>query len=185
MAAVAPGKARRLQSFARVGYSTDKMQGALQRKPWAALTAAALLCGLTVATTSVVASTAPAAVVKVAFNKKLKRKILVDARGRTLYLFQADLPGTSACTDPQCVKLWPPLTTVGAPVAGKGIKAGLLGTFDRGGGITQVTYNKHQLYFYRGGYGYKPGDRKPGQIRGQGFLSVWWVVSPKGNAIHK
>jgi hypothetical protein len=33
--------------------------------------------------------------------------------------------------------------------------------------------------------GYPPGDEKPGQVRGQAFLSVWWVVSPTGNAIHK
>ena len=123
---------------------------------------------------------------KVAFNKKLKRKIVVAAHGRTLYMYTADKNGTPTCTpelDQRCARAWPPLKVTGTPTAGKGIKASLLGTVTTAHGI-QVTYNKHPLYFWHGGFGLA-GDRKPGQIRGQGVAAVWFVLSPKGTAIRK
>ena len=51
--------------------------------------------------------------VSVADNSKLGR-ILVDLRGRTLYDFQKDKGGKSACYG-ACAKIWPPLTTTGMP----------------------------------------------------------------------
>ena len=57
------------------------------------------------------------ATVKVAFNAKLKLKILVDARGFTLYIWESDLRNKSTCY-PGCAPAWPPLTTRGAPIAG-------------------------------------------------------------------
>ena len=42
--------------------------------------------------------------------------ILVNSKGRTLYLFEKDRSGKSACTS-QCAQYWPPLLTHGAPVA--------------------------------------------------------------------
>jgi predicted lipoprotein with Yx(FWY)xxD motif len=135
---------------------------------------------------------APAAgagtVVKTAYNSKLKANIIVDARGRTLYDFTADTGGTATCTnDPtyHCSKLWPPLLTTGDPVAGGGAKQSLLGTTDRADGTTQVTYAGHPVYRFAGGMGYGRGDKKPGDVRGQAFLSIWWVLSPKGKEIHK
>ena len=71
------------------------------------------------------------AVVKVAFNKTLKKSILVDARGFTLYMYSVDTPGTPYCYNDatyHCSKAWPPLLTKGAPRAGKGAKASLLDT---------------------------------------------------------
>jgi predicted lipoprotein with Yx(FWY)xxD motif len=41
-------------------------------------------------------------------------KILVDAQGRTLYLFEADKAGRSAC-DGACASAWPPYLSSGAP----------------------------------------------------------------------
>jgi predicted lipoprotein with Yx(FWY)xxD motif len=128
-----------------------------------------------------------AAVVKIALNKKLKRAIVVDGRGLTLYMFTADRDGKSKCTpelDATCARIWPALTSVGAPRAGKGIKASLLGTTGEGEN-QQVTYNRHPLYHYRGLSSYTPGDRKPGHVRGQGFYSQWYVLSPKGAPIRK
>src|SRR5262245_31556128 len=37
--------------------------------------------------------------------------ILVDSRGRTLYLFRRDTPGRSACTG-ACAVAWPPLREI-------------------------------------------------------------------------
>src|SRR4051812_2976180 len=53
--------------------------------------------------------------------------ILVDAQGRTLYLFQKDTGTTSTCTG-ACATFWPPLIAPGAPTTGSGANASLIGT---------------------------------------------------------
>jgi len=106
------------------------------------------------------------------------RQILVDAKGRTLYLFEKDKSGKSACYG-QCTKYWPPLLTIGKPTAAAGVKASLLGTTRRTNGAMQVTYAHHPLYRYA-------GDTAPGQTTGQGsdnFGAEWYVVAPSGKKI--
>jgi predicted lipoprotein with Yx(FWY)xxD motif len=124
------------------------------------------------------------AIVKVAFNKKLKKSILVDSRGLTLYLFTLDLHGKPTCTnDPSyhCSKAWPPLLTKGAPRAGQGAKASLLGVVKRIDGGVQVTYHGHPLYTDVGSRDLGlVGDKKPGDVNGQNFGGAWHVVSPQG-----
>lgn len=105
-------------------------------------------------------------------------KILVDSKGRALYLFVADRSTKSTCYG-ACAGAWPPLTTTGKPVAGTGVSASLLGTTKRTGGTTEVTYAGHPLYYYA-------GDTGPGQTTGQGlpqFGAPWWVVGADGKAI--
>ena len=124
--------------------------------------------------------------VKTAYNKTLKKSILVDGRGITLYLFALDTKGKPTCTnDPtyHCIKAWPALLTAGAPHAGAGLKASLLGVAKRPDAGVQATYNHHPLYYFRGGPGYGVGDKKPGDVNGQGFAGIWFVVSPRGNPI--
>ncbi|MEW1860251.1 hypothetical protein OG896_32320 [Streptomyces sp. NBC_00669] len=106
--------------------------------------------------------------------------ILVDAKGRTLYLFDADKQkNVSTCTG-ACAAAWPPLlTTKGAAKPGKGADKSLLGTAKRSGGATQVSYNGHPLYYY-------VGDTKAGQTNGQGlnqFGALWYVVNAKGKQV--
>ena len=105
-------------------------------------------------------------------------KMIVDGRGRTLYLFEKDRRGHSACSG-TCATYWPPLLTSGKPVAGTGAKKSLLGTIRRSNGKKQVTYGGHPLYRYI-------QDKKPGQITGQDshfFGAAWYVVSPAGKKI--
>ena len=105
-------------------------------------------------------------------------KVLVDARGRTLYLFEADKGTMSACSG-ACASAWPPLITKGKPAADAGVSAAKLGTTERGDGTTQVTYDGHPLYTYA-------GDAAPGQTRGQGldqFGAEWYVLAPSGAKI--
>jgi len=100
---------------------------------------------------------------------------LVDSSGRSLYLFEADKSSTSTCND-ACAAAWPPLITTGAPKAGEGVKADLLGTSKRDDGKMMVTYNGHPLYYFA-------NDSAPGDIKGQGvdgFGAEWYVVSPEG-----
>jgi predicted lipoprotein with Yx(FWY)xxD motif len=137
-----------------------------------------VLCG-------VLAPTAVAGtVVKTALNPALKKTILVDARGRTLYLFTSESSTTIGCVD-SCAVSWPPLLAVGKPTAGPGAKASLLGTAQRPDGKMQVTYHGHPLYRWAGGDGLGLGDRKPGDVDGQARFGVWWVLSPAGAAIKK
>jgi predicted lipoprotein with Yx(FWY)xxD motif len=103
---------------------------------------------------------------------------LTDAKGRTLYLWDADHGAMSTCNG-ECAQDWPPLTTKAAPKAGAGVKASLLGTSTRSDGTKEVTYAGHPLYYYA-------GDTGPGQTTGQGsaaFGAPWWVVTPAGKAI--
>jgi len=129
------------------------------------------------------------AVVKTAFNKKLGKTILVDGAGRTLYMFTSDLKGKDTVCTPQgpygaeCPAIWPPLTSTAAPRAGSGVKASLLGVYTRVDGKRQVTYNRHPLFYYRGDVNTPPGDKKPGDVRGQGFVQEWYVLAPDGKPI--
>ena len=49
-------------------------------------------------------------------------KIIVDGRGRTLYLFEKDKRGHSACSG-ACATYWPPVITRGKPIAGRGARS--------------------------------------------------------------
>jgi predicted lipoprotein with Yx(FWY)xxD motif len=105
--------------------------------------------------------------------------ILVNAQGRSLYLFEKDKNGKSACSG-ACAKAWPPLLTTGKPSAAGGVNAKLLGTTKRSNG-TQVTYNGHPLYtFFQ--------DTKAGQTNGEGstaFGAAWYVMGTNGKKIEK
>ena len=120
---------------------------------------------------------ASTATVAVAHNDKLGA-ILVDGSGRTLYLFEADKTIKSTCYS-ACATYWPPLLTNGAPLAGAGANAALLGTTKRTDGTSEVTYAGHPLY-------YVVTDHNPGDATGQGvnnFGAPWDVVGPDGNQI--
>jgi predicted lipoprotein with Yx(FWY)xxD motif len=104
--------------------------------------------------------------------------ILVDGKGNTLYLFEADKKDKSTCTG-RCAVAWPPLLTTGNARVGKGTDPKLLGTTRRAGGVEQVTYKGHPLYTY-------VGDTRPGQTNGQGlnqFGALWYVLDTKGKQV--
>ena len=100
--------------------------------------------------------------------------------GRTLYLFEKDQGTASSCYG-ACAGGWPPDTTNGAPRAGAGVSASLLGTTTRTDGKTEVTYHGHPLYYFA-------GDRKPGDTNGEGikaFGAEWYVLSAAGNKVEQ
>jgi len=105
-------------------------------------------------------------------------KILVNSKGQTLYLFQADKGSVSTCNG-ACASAWPPVITKGTPIASAGVSSAKLGTTKRSDGTTEVTYNGHPLYTF-------VGDSSPGEATGegnQGFGAEWDVVSASGNKI--
>jgi predicted lipoprotein with Yx(FWY)xxD motif len=119
-------------------------------------------------------SGATATTVSAASNPELGM-ILVDPNGLTLYDFQKDNGTKSACSG-ECAKIWPPLTTTGAPQAGEGAMSSKLGTSKRSDGTTQVTYEGHPLYTYS-------ADGSPGETNGNGITSFggsWHALESSG-----
>ena len=132
----------------------------------------------TTSSTAATATSSPRPASLVATKTTSLGTFLVDAKGRALYLWDADHGSKSTCSG-ACAQAWPPLTTTTTPKASGAVKASLLGTTTRADGAREVTSAGHPLYYYE-------GDTMPGQITGQGsdsFGSPWWVVSPKGKAI--
>jgi predicted lipoprotein with Yx(FWY)xxD motif len=106
-------------------------------------------------------------------------RVLVDSRGHTLYLFEKDKNGMSACNG-SCATYWPPLIAAHKPIAGSGVKASLLGVTKRAGGL-QVTYDHHPLYTFA-------LDTRQGQTKGEDlhdFGAAWYAVSPAGAKVEK
>jgi predicted lipoprotein with Yx(FWY)xxD motif len=127
---------------------------------------------------STAAPSKAAGTVAVALGPSKFGQILVDDHGRTLYDFVADKATTSTCYG-ACASLWPPLTVSGAPKAGPGVRASLLGTTNRTGGSTEVTYQGHPLYYYA-------GDSNPGSTTGQDinqFGALWYVLTANGTEV--
>lgn len=96
---------------------------------------------------------------------------LVGANGLTLYTFEHDENGESACYE-QCAEIWPPLLVDAGvtPTAGDGLP-GQVGTIQREDGTVQVTYHGQPLYYYF-------EDAAPGDANGHGLESVWYVANP-------
>jgi predicted lipoprotein with Yx(FWY)xxD motif len=105
-------------------------------------------------------------------------KTIVDANGRTLYLFAGDKRNMSTLSAAgQAV--WPLYASTTRPASSGGAVASQIGITKAGGGTSQITYNGHPLYYY-------VGDHKAGDTQGQGlnqFGARWYVLGPAGTAI--
>jgi predicted lipoprotein with Yx(FWY)xxD motif len=96
----------------------------------------------------------------------------------TVYAFTADHGSKSSCSG-ACATAWPPVMTSAKPQAQSGASASDLGTTKRGGGVEQVTYKGHPLYFY--------GDDKTAATakgqRSEAFGGSWYVLGASGSYI--
>jgi predicted lipoprotein with Yx(FWY)xxD motif len=105
---------------------------------------------------------------------------LVTEDGRSVYMFDADSEGESACYD-DCAAAWPPLTAWdnGALETGDNVDEEMIDTIDRDDGIEQVTYDGQPLYVF-------VRDTEAGDVSGQeveGFGGTWYLVSPDGGQV--
>jgi predicted lipoprotein with Yx(FWY)xxD motif len=100
--------------------------------------------------------------------------VLVDAEGRTLYIFTKDVDGEPTCAG-DCAANWPAALVDGDVVAGDGVTAELATVAALAGG-QQVTAGGQPLYLFA-------GDAAAGDVNGQGVGGVWWAVAPDGTAI--
>jgi predicted lipoprotein with Yx(FWY)xxD motif len=103
--------------------------------------------------------------------------IVVDAQGRTVYSFGKDTAGsgTSACSG-ECLANWPAATADSASPQVSDKVTGQVGTITRDDGSVQLTLNGLPLYLYT-------GDKATGDINGQAFQGVWWVVAADGSKV--
>lgn len=105
-------------------------------------------------------------------------RILVDGRGRALYLFTRERSPTARCYG-ACAAAWPVFYAGGTVKAGTGASRNLIGTSRRRDGRRQVTYKGHPLYYY-------VSDRRSGQVTCQDvaeYGGTWLVVAPTGDAV--
>jgi predicted lipoprotein with Yx(FWY)xxD motif len=107
---------------------------------------------------------------------------LVNAKGRTLYVFVPDKHKKVTCVG-ACAAIWPPafLPKGRKAVAAAPVKQSLLGSDRDPAGGRVITYAGWPLYTY-------VTDKAPGQATGQALNlngGLWYVISPAGKLIKK
>jgi predicted lipoprotein with Yx(FWY)xxD motif len=92
--------------------------------------------------------------------------VLTNDKGMTLYVFDKDSGGKSACNGP-CAGNWPPLMATAGTMP-----MGNYSIITRDDGSKQWAYNGRPLYTWK-------NDKKPGDITGDGFLNgAWHIAQP-------
>jgi predicted lipoprotein with Yx(FWY)xxD motif len=121
----------------------------------------AVIAAATMAATVAFAQMAPTKV-----GDSAKGKVLTNDKGMTLYVFDKDSGGKSACNGP-CTGNWPPLmASAGA------MPMGDYSIITRNDGTKQWAYKGRPLYAWK-------KDAKPGDITGDGFLNgAWHIAQP-------
>ncbi|MER6445250.1 hypothetical protein DEJ51_05225 [Streptomyces venezuelae] len=111
----------------------------------------------------------------VAKDPKLGEHI-VDGKGMTVYRFKPDTqwPMTSKCVG-DCVAKWPVVAPV-EKAEGKGIVEKNYTVLNRPDGQKQQSVDCWPVYTFT-------GDKKPGDVNGQGVGGTWYAVSPDGKLI--
>lgn len=93
----------------------------------------------------------------------LAQSVVTNAAKMTLYTFDKDADGRSACYD-KCAATWPPY------LATKGEKKPAGWTLlERTDGGSQWAYDGRPTYLYA-------GDTRPGDKKGEGMGGVWHVL---------
>jgi predicted lipoprotein with Yx(FWY)xxD motif len=109
-----------------------------------------------------IAGTATAAVTAPGMEKE---GMLVDAKGMTLYTYDKDSIGKSACSG-KCAENWPPLMAQEGSAA-----SGEWTVFKRDDGAMQWAYGGHPLYTY-------VMDKLVGDKTGDGKGGTWKIAKP-------
>ncbi|MDX6480260.1 MAG: hypothetical protein QOG85_770 [Gaiellaceae bacterium] len=109
-------------------------------------------------------------------------RVLVDGRGRTVYVLTSAAKKNVPCTDDSgCTDVWPDLSLpdgTSSATAGVGVDDSLLGTMEANG-ETYPTYNGYLLYEYA-------NDDRPGDDNGEGIKSfggTWYTLNASGTPV--
>jgi predicted lipoprotein with Yx(FWY)xxD motif len=125
-----------------------------------------LLAPIVVLATITLAGAAFAQMAPAKTGDSSKGKVLTDSAGMTLYTFDKDAGGKSACNGP-CATNWPPLmaSADAKPATGYTVVT-------RDDGAKQWAYKGKPLYTWK-------NDKKPGDITGDGFANgAWHIAQP-------
>jgi predicted lipoprotein with Yx(FWY)xxD motif len=93
--------------------------------------------------------------------------LLANKAGMTMYVFDKDSPGKSACNG-ACATAWP-------PVADSEISGPDFAGITRDDGSRQLAFKGKPLYLFA-------GDGKPGDRLGNGMNGAWHAASPTAAA---
>lgn len=120
---------------------------------------------------------------KVGTGTTLYGLVVTDGAGRTLYQFDGDRGGQSACYG-ACAETWQPYVAEGEVQL---VDPNLNALEDqeivlapRQGSAQQVSYGGHPLYYFA-------GDQRPGDVNGAGqnqFGGRWTAVSTQGGPVY-
>ncbi|WP_442480836.1 SCO0930 family lipoprotein [Streptomyces kutzneri] len=101
---------------------------------------------------------------------------IVDGKGMTVYRFKPDTqwPMTSKCVG-DCLAKWPVVAPV-EKAQDKGIVEKNYTVLNRPDGLKQQSVDCWPVYTFT-------GDKKPGDVNGQGVGGTWYAVSPDGKLI--
>jgi predicted lipoprotein with Yx(FWY)xxD motif len=109
--------------------------------------------------------------------------VVVDSRGRTVYVLTADGHTNMPCDDASgCTKVWPDLPFpdgVSSAKAGTGIDASKLSSLKESDGETYPTYNGWLMYEFA-------HDTGAGQTNGEGihsFGGTWYALTTSGTLV--
>ena len=89
--------------------------------------------------------------------------MIMDSKGMTLYIFDKDAGGKSACYD-ACATKWPPYLGKADDPMTEGWTL-----VDRTDGTMQWAYDGKPMYYFA-------GDKKGGDMAGDGLGGVWHVI---------
>jgi predicted lipoprotein with Yx(FWY)xxD motif len=117
----------------------------------------------TLAALAVLAVSGYAATAMAQAPAKMTDGVLTNNAGMTLYTFDKDADGKSACNGP-CATNWPPLLAAADAKA-----SGDWSIVARDDGAKQWAYKGKPVYLWA-------KDQKPGDRTGDGFNSVWHVI---------
>jgi predicted lipoprotein with Yx(FWY)xxD motif len=133
-------------------------------------------CGSSGGSDDDAASTASASTAVLATADTDLGEIVVDAEGRTVYVFDRDTAGSgaSACAG-SSLDNWPAVTAEEDAPEADGV-SGEVATIEGDDGTRQVTVGELPLYTYA-------GDSDAVDVTGQGVQGVWWVGSPDGTEL--
>jgi predicted lipoprotein with Yx(FWY)xxD motif len=92
-----------------------------------------------------------------------KGEILTDAKGMALYTFDKDAAGVSNCYD-DCAMKWPPAVAAAGAMASDEFTM-----VARKDGSQQWAFKGMPLYLWQ-------GDKKPGDVSGDGMGGVWHLA---------
>jgi|GEM_PF-5258364 len=106
--------------------------------------------------------------------------VIVDQKGRSLYVFSVDDEGTDVgnCYE-DCSDTWPPLIWNGMPKLGPDVKPSLVSSIVRKDGQRQVTYDDWPLYYYS-------SDQEQNDTQGQNKRDhggLWHLIAPDGHVL--